>query len=157
NPLRAPLGGMGRLVEALVSRVGPDRIRLGAGTRRGGRTGRGGRGETTGGEPIEADRRVNATPPHAAPAGGGTRAAALADDLAALRSHSTASVVLGFDARDVRIPAVSGVFVPRAEAGGLLGATIVSNRWPASAPEGTVVVRAIIGGARAPDLVDGST
>jgi oxygen-dependent protoporphyrinogen oxidase len=157
SPLRAPLSGMGRVVDALVGRIGHDRIRLASGATRFRRTDRGWRVDAAGLDGIEADRVVIAAPPHAATAIARSFDAPLSDLLARLRSHSTASVVLGFDARDVCLPAVGGVLVPRDDAGGLLGATIVSNRWPASAPEGTVIIRAIVGGARAPELVDGAT
>lgn len=157
NPLRAPLGGMGEMVDALVSRVGRERIRFGVGATKITRSGCGWRVEATGCETLYVDNVVIATPSHAAASVARTIDAPLADLLAALRWCSTASVVLGYDASNVRLPRVGGVFVPRNESGAILSATIVSNRWPKSAPAGTVLVRVLVGGARAPDLVDGAS
>jgi oxygen-dependent protoporphyrinogen oxidase len=64
-------------------------------------------------------------------------------------------VILAFDGPEAAtIPRVGGFFSPREDAGAILAVTIASNRWSASAPDGTVLVRAIVGGARAPDLVE---
>ena len=157
SPLRAPMGGMGQMVNALVSRVGSERIRLGAGATNITRSGRGWRIETAGCESLYADALVIATPSHAAASVARAIDASLADMLFALRSYSSASVVLGYDASSVRLPRVGGVFVQRNEARALLGATIVSNRWPTSTPAGTVLVRVLVGGARAPELVDSAS
>ncbi len=154
NPLRAPIDGMGSVVNALVASVGWDRVRVGAAARTIRRTHRGWRIEARGGASTDADDIVFATPPDPASAIARSLDAALADALATLRTHSTASVVLGFDARDVQLPRAGGVCAPRGDAGVLLGATIVSNRWPSSAPDGTVLLRALVGGERAPDLVE---
>jgi oxygen-dependent protoporphyrinogen oxidase len=152
--LRAPLGGMRQLVDALVSSIGRERIRLGAGATQITRNGHRWRVEATGSQPLDADDVVIAMPSRAAASIARTMNAPLAILLATLRAHSTASVVLGYDASEVHLPRLGGVFLPRGEAGALLGATIVSNRWPHSAPAGTVLIRALVGGARAPDLVD---
>lgn len=156
-PLRAPRRGMKQMVDALVSSVGRERIRLGAGAARVVRNRHKWRVEATGSEPIDADDVVLAMPSSAATSIARTMNGPLAVVLGELRAHSTASVVLGYDAAAASLPRMGGVFVPRSEGGALLGATIVSNRWPNSAPPGTVLVRALVGGARAPHLVDSAS
>jgi oxygen-dependent protoporphyrinogen oxidase len=154
DPLRAPLEGMRAVVDALVDGVGRDRLRVNATARGIDRRDRGWRVAAAGDGPIDVDDVVFATPPNAALSIAWSVDDGLADALSMLRMHSTASVVFAFDADLVTLPRVGGMFSPREDAGALLSATIVSNRWPASAPPGTVLVRVLVGGARAPKLVE---
>ena len=73
-----------------------------------------------------------------------------------IRTTSTAVVALAFPRQAVAHPLDgSGFVVPRSEAGlGILAATWISSKWPHRAPDGHVLMRGFVGGARAPDLLD---
>jgi oxygen-dependent protoporphyrinogen oxidase len=62
------------------------------------------------------------------------------------------TVSLGFDRDAIARPLHgSGVVVPKVEGTGILAASWMSSKWPNRAPEGRVLVRTVIGGARDPD------
>jgi oxygen-dependent protoporphyrinogen oxidase len=68
---------------------------------------------------------------------------------------STATVVLGYRRADVAHPLHgSGFVVPRTENTGLLAGSWMSSKWPNRAPEGRVLLRAFVGGARDPHALD---
>ena len=48
----------------------------------------------------------------------------------------------------------SGFVVPRVERTGIMAASWLSSKWPNRAPEGQVLMRAFVGGARDPDALD---
>jgi oxygen-dependent protoporphyrinogen oxidase len=50
----------------------------------------------------------------------------------------------------------SGYVVPRTEPSGILAATWLSSKWPHRAPEGKVLLRTFIGGARDPAALNDS-
>jgi oxygen-dependent protoporphyrinogen oxidase len=64
---------------------------------------------------------------------------------------SSATVALGYRREDVRHPLKgSGFVIPRVERTTIMAASWVSSKWPGRAPEGHVLLRAFIGGARDP-------
>ncbi len=97
----------------------------------------------------------------ALPAGATARVAAgVSEPIASLcrsiRTTSTAVVALAFPRQAVTHPLDgSGFVVPPSEAGlSILAATWISSKWPRRAPEGRVLMRGFVGGARAQDLPD---
>ena len=48
----------------------------------------------------------------------------------------------------------SGYVVPRTEANGILAASWLSSKWPHRAPDGTVLMRTFVGGARDPHALE---
>jgi oxygen-dependent protoporphyrinogen oxidase len=67
---------------------------------------------------------------------------------------STATVALAFPRAAVRHPLQGTGFVaPRVEDARILAASWLSSKWPARAPDDTVLVRTFAGGARDPDAV----
>src|SRR5205823_2909075 len=67
---------------------------------------------------------------------------------------SVATVALGFERSAVTHPLDgSGFVVPRVERVGILAASWLSSKWPHRAPEGRVLLRTFIGGARDPDAL----
>jgi oxygen-dependent protoporphyrinogen oxidase len=73
------------------------------------------------------------------------------------RYASVATVALAFDRDAVGHPLNgSGYVVPRLEKSGILAASWLSSKWPGRAPEGKVLIRAFVGGARDPEAVNGS-
>jgi oxygen-dependent protoporphyrinogen oxidase len=68
---------------------------------------------------------------------------------------STATVAFGYRRAQVRHPLNgSGYVVPRTERSPLLAATWVSSKWPGRAPDGSVLLRAFLGGGRDPRRLD---
>ena len=70
---------------------------------------------------------------------------------------STATVVLGYRAEQVRHPMQgTGFVVPKAERRALLAGTWVTSKWPGRAPQGHVLMRAFLGGGRDPHRLERS-
>ena len=80
---------------------------------------------------------------------------ALARDLDGIEYASSATVTLGFRAEGVADKLEGfGFVVPFAERRSLLACTFASRKYPGRAPEGHELLRAFVGGARRPDLVE---
>jgi oxygen-dependent protoporphyrinogen oxidase len=78
----------------------------------------------------------------------------LADALRAIRSVSTAIVYLGYRRADVTHALDGyGVVIPRGEGLSASAVSFVSTKFPGRAPEGHVLLRAFLGGARDPDVL----
>lgn len=68
---------------------------------------------------------------------------------------STATVALAFPREAVAHPLIgTGFVVPKVEGSGILAASWLSSKWAHRAPEGRVLMRAFIGGARDPDALE---
>jgi oxygen-dependent protoporphyrinogen oxidase len=107
-----------------------------------------------GGEALDADQVVLATPAHRA---GGLLEPldpVLARALGAIEHASSATVSLGFRSASLPPLAGFGFVVPAIERRPLLACTFSSRKYPGRSPEGHDLLRAFVGGARRPDLVD---
>ncbi|OJW05746.1 MAG: protoporphyrinogen oxidase [Planctomycetales bacterium 71-10] len=144
-------GGMSELVEALVDRVS---VRAGAKVDRLERDGDGWR-LIVDGEPLSARSVIVATPPKAA--------AGLLRDLdgeaagliAGIPSTSSAIVSLGYRRDRIDHPLDGfGFVVPFAEDRKILSGSFSSVKFAGRAPEGSVLIRVFMGGAKRPELVD---
>jgi len=144
--------GLQCLVDTLARRLPEGTVRLGS---------------AVGGLVREADGRwrlddgqlfdavLIATPAHAAAALLRSVDAPLAESLAGISYASSAIVSLGFRREDVPHPLDGfGFVVPHVERRALLAATFSSLKYRGRAPEGAVLVRAFVGGALRPELVD---
>jgi oxygen-dependent protoporphyrinogen oxidase len=149
---RAPKRGMSRIVEALVERIGPERIRPNA--QAGGLSRNGARWDVTlsSGGRLAADDVIIAAPPFAAAHLLRRLDSDLGDRLGEIRSLSTAAVLIAFEGAE-GLPAAGGLLVPRVEGRAIIAATFASTKWPGRTPSDRVVLRAFVGGARAPDLL----
>jgi oxygen-dependent protoporphyrinogen oxidase len=79
----------------------------------------------------------------------------LAGALGGFRSVSTAVVYLGYRRADVEHPLDGyGVVIPRGEGLRASAVGFVSTKFPGRAPEGHVLLRVFLGGARDPDVLD---
>lgn len=152
-PFRAPKRGMSRIVEALSLRIGSDRIRRQTAAVGLARCGDRWEVALSDGDPIAADDVVVATPPFAAARLVAGLDSGLADKLGEIRSISTAAVVIVFE-DSKGLPSAGGLLVPRIEQRSIIAATFASIKWPGRAPADRVVVRAFVGGDRAPELVN---
>jgi oxygen-dependent protoporphyrinogen oxidase len=67
---------------------------------------------------------------------------------------SAATVAMAFKREAIAHPLNgSGFVVPRVEKTGIMAGSWLSSKWPDRAPEGFVLVRAFLGGARDPDAI----
>lgn len=99
-------------------------------------------------EAISADALVVAAPAHAAASL--LEGSKIAGELARIRYESTATVFFALERSRVAHSLEGfGFIVPPGE-GGLLAGTWVSSKWRNRAPQGGVLVRAFVGGARDP-------
>lgn len=106
------------------------------------------------GRAIEADHLVLATPARVAALLLRRVDAILADALGAVTYSGVAVVGLGFRASEMPRPLDGyGYLVTRREGLATLGVVWESSLFPGRAPEGHVLLRAILGGARVPDVV----
>jgi oxygen-dependent protoporphyrinogen oxidase len=137
--------GMGELVTALVAAFEHTELLLGRVATRVTRRAAGYEIELDGGDSLEADGVVIATPAFAS-------AELLADldaDLAAAHAEipyaSSVVVTLGFSRADVLPLDGYGYLVPKVEGTDVLACTWTSQKWEGRAPEGSVLVRVYAG------------
>jgi oxygen-dependent protoporphyrinogen oxidase len=151
-------GGLSEMVRALVSRLPADSIRLSTSVTRVSFDSPGcAVVDTAGGERFRARGVVLATPAYVTArmlAGADAGLARLCDGIPYV---STATVVLAFPRAAVQHPLDgSGFVVPRVEPSGILAASWLSSKWPDRAPDGRVLLRAFVGGARDPRALEHS-
>jgi oxygen-dependent protoporphyrinogen oxidase len=147
-------GGLSELVRALVAALPSGVVRLGSGVTR-----------VSGNGPfrVEIDRHATfdaravivATPAYATASMLRDHDAEIARLCGEVPYASAGTAVLAFRREDVSHPLNgSGFVVPRVEANGILAASWLSSKWPGRAPEGQVLLRAFVGGARDPDALE---
>ena len=148
TPFVSLRGGMGEMVEGLIRHLPPDSVRLEeevlAVERKGEKyqvRGRGGR--------WEADYVILATPSHVSSKLLQGLDERLSETLLMIPYCSTATVSLAYEAREV-LPLLRGhgFVVPRREGRRLMAVTFSSRKFPSRAPEGKVLLRAFLGGAK---------
>lgn len=158
-PFMAPLGGLSELVEALTAALPSESLRTGTSVESIESIGRlGYRLQLSGGTTFVADAVLLATPPRITAPIVRTLDPALAGACARIPSVSVVTVALGYPKRAIRHPLRgTGVVVPRSEGMAISALTWVSSKWEGRAPEGHVLLRAYLGGARDPGAIDLST
>ncbi|MBI3401967.1 MAG: protoporphyrinogen oxidase [Acidobacteria bacterium] len=149
-------GGLSEMVRALVTTLGPAQVRTG--TRVDAISGRGPfLVRTSNAETIDARAVVLATPAFATSALMRDRDEEIARLAGEIPYASAATVALAFKRDDVRHPLNgSGFVVPRVEATGILAGSWLSSKWPNRAPDGHVLLRTFVGGARDPEALQKS-
>lgn len=148
-------GGLGCLVERVASMLAPRSILAGTAACS---VGRGETGpwqiELARGGRIDADAVVLACPAYAAAALLRWRDDRLSSELGRLAYASCATVNLAYRRELVgRIPSSFGFFVPRGEGLPLLACSHVGLKFPDRAPGELVLLRAFLGGARHPEIL----
>jgi len=149
--------GLSSLVEALAARLPPGSVRLncpvGRITPAGGRwlvEPASGQGE---GETFDAV--IVATPSYEAARLLGPTDPELAAGLGGIEHSGTAIVSLGYDRRQVAHPLDGmGAVVPSVERSPILACSFSSQKYPHRCPEGKVLLRVFVGGARQPELAE---
>jgi oxygen-dependent protoporphyrinogen oxidase len=145
--------GTEELVTALVRDLGPV-VRLASPVTGLRATGSGWRIDAAGGAGLEADAVVLAAPPSASAELASAFDDALAFELRAIPQAGLAVVALGYDEGRLAEPLDGfGFLVPRGEGPRVLGVLWDSSIYPGRAPEGRVLLRAMIGGALDPEAV----
>jgi oxygen-dependent protoporphyrinogen oxidase len=157
SPFLSFENGMQTLVDALQRAIPETSVRLRAGVKTVRALEAGGFVVEVDRESISADAVVVAAPAHAAASL--LEGSQIAAELARIRYESTATVFFALERSRVAHPLHGfGFIVPPGE-GGILAGTWVSSKWRNRAPEGGVLVRAFVGGARDPrsalDFTDG--
>jgi oxygen-dependent protoporphyrinogen oxidase len=149
-------GGLSEMIRALVASLPTDAIRLNSGALRIDLEPSGAfRIEAATGEILKSRAVVVSTPAYVT----AKVVKSIDDELSRLCAEipyaSTAAVALAFARSQVRHPLNgSGFVVPRAERTGILAASWLSSKWPHRAPEGCVLLRTFLGGARDPNALE---
>lgn len=150
-------GGLSEMVRALVARLPAESIRLTTPVTSVSFGSRGWAVDTAPGESFMARAVVLATPAYVTArvlAGADAELGRLCDGVP---YASTATIVLAFPRAAVHHPLNgSGFVVPRVETSGILAASWLSSKWPGRAPDGRVLLRAFVGGARDPRALEHS-
>jgi oxygen-dependent protoporphyrinogen oxidase len=150
-------GGMSRLVEAIAQHLPAGSVRTGARVASIGREGGRLAVRLESGESLAASAVILACPAFDAARIVRAVDAALAAKLDALPYASCATVSLVYRRGAVGAPLSSfGFFVPRAQGLPILACSFVSEKFPARAPADVVVLRAFLGGATRPEILDGT-
>lgn len=149
-------GGMGDLVSALERQLTRQNVITGAAVRSLTRAGNGcWRLDLHNGASIEADQVILAIPCPVSASLLEPHDAVAASLLRQVPYLSTVTVFLAYHRDQIRHPLdASGFVVPRREGMRITASTWVSCKWPARAPEGTVLLRVFLGGARSPEIAE---
>jgi len=146
SPFVSLRGGMGTLISTLASRLGETQVLLGQKVDSLQRAGDGW-SVFAGGNRLDVDAVVLA--PQAHVAANLLSPGFLSEELRAIRYASTATVFLGFDQRSLARPLTGAGFIVPPGEGSVLAGTWITSKWAGRAPDGSVLVRAFLGGARA--------
>lgn len=146
SPFVSMRGGMGTLIATLAARLGETQLRIGQKVESVQRAGDGWSVFACGSR-FDVDAVVLAPPAHVA--ANLLAPGRLCEELRGIRYASTATVFLGFNERAVARPlSGAGFIVPPGE-GRVLAGTWITSKWEGRAPDGSVLVRAFLGGMRA--------
>jgi oxygen-dependent protoporphyrinogen oxidase len=151
---RSLAGGLGDLVSALAGRLPKGALQLGARVESIERAGTF-RVRLAGGEAIEAPTVILATPAYVT----AHLVRRLDEELArlcgAIAYASSAAVALAYRRQAVNHPLQgSGFVVPKIEGRAIIAASWVSSKWPGRAPRDIALMRAFVGGARDPAILE---
>ncbi|MCA9640270.1 MAG: protoporphyrinogen oxidase [Polyangiaceae bacterium] len=151
SPFYSFKGGMLSLIDALADALPQGTVRLEAGL-----DGLRREGEkwqlVSGDQKLEADAVVLACPARVAAKLVPTEQ--LSRDLSSIQYLSTATVFFAFDRSQVSHPLDGVGFVVPPGEGDILAGTFINSKWEHRVPEGKVLLRAFLGGARGGELVE---
>jgi oxygen-dependent protoporphyrinogen oxidase len=153
----APRNGMQSLVEALAARLPEGAVRLGAAVEQIGPDPGGGwsiQCAGLAGAEGRFDAVVLALPAFRTAAVLAAVDPQLAAELAAIPYASSAVAILGYRAEQLRPLDAFGVVVPAIEGRSVLAISAASVKYAGRAPEGRVLLRVFLGGARRPELAE---
>jgi len=145
SPFVTLRSGMGTLISTLASRLGPTRVLVGQKVDSVQRASDAW-SVFAGGRRFDVDAVILAPPAHVA--ANLLSPGSLSDELRAIRYASTATVFFGFDARSLARPLTGAGFIVPPGEGCVLAGTWITSKWDGRAPDGSVLVRAFLGGTR---------
>ncbi len=150
--------GLSSLVDALAARLPAGAVSLRSPVERIERQGDAWRVSTPGSPPgatAQFDGLILAAPSHVVARLLGPVEETLARDLGRIEHSGTAIVSLGFQRRQIAHPLDGmGAVVPALENSPILACSFSSQKYPHRAPEGKVLLRVFVGGARRPELAE---
>lgn len=144
-------GGLSELINALEAALPAAQIRKNTPVAHVDYDGTTYRVQTAGGEVLSSRTVVCATPAFVAAKILRSAAPKIASACGDIPYASAATVALAFKREQISHPLNgSGFVVPRVEKTGIMAGSWLSSKWPGRAPEGHVLLRAFLGGARDP-------
>lgn len=152
-------GGMQQMADAIVQRLEPGSLRANAAVQRLRREGERWTVDV-GGSSERFEQVIIATPAYAAANMLRTESSALAAELDAIPCSSSVTVALGFGAADLteaqrrEFTSGFGFLVPYSEGRPMLACTYVHMKFPQRVPEGMMMLRLFLGGARNPQALE---
>ena len=147
-------GGLTELVDALVSRLPAERLRPASAVRSVDRSGPSWNVAMADGRRMETRAVIVAAPAHRSKALLASPDPELARSLSAIPFVSTATVLLGFRRGDIAHPLDGyGLVVPKTEGLRTTALSFSSTKLPGRAPDGHVLLRGFLGGARDPEVL----
>lgn len=147
-------GGLGELIRALEASLPASSMCLRTAAAAVERHSEGYRVRTRDGQSLDARAVVIATPAFATAALLDNTAPDIARACRDIPYASAVTVSLAFPRAAVQHPLNgSGFVVPRVENTGIMAGSWLSSKWPHRAPEGFVLLRAFLGGARDPEAI----
>lgn len=158
--------GLSTLIDALASRLPVDTVRLNSPVQQIERHGDGWwvhlapgadapTRQAAGPEDLQFDAMIVATPSHVAARLLAGVDAELSAALGQIEHSGTAIVSLGYDRRQIGHSLDGmGAVVPAIEQSPILACSFSSQKYPHRAPDGKVLLRAFVGGARRPELAE---
>lgn len=147
-------GGLQSIVDAIAERIDPA-IRISSEITSASRDANTWRMAFADGSQAQADAVICALPAYAAARVFGTLDPVLRGLLESIRYNSIATVNVAYDASDLpELPKTPGFVVPFIEGRRLTAATITTQKYPDRSPENGTLLRAFIGGALQPQLVE---
>lgn len=150
-----PRQGLSSIIDAIAKRLTPGTVRLNTAVERVERRERSWLVSAGQNAPEEFDALILATPSHVAGRLLQPIDAELAANLASIEHSGTAIVSVGFRREQIAHPLDGmGIVVPAVENSPLLACSLSSQKYPHRAPEGYLLLRAFVGGARHPELAE---
>lgn len=150
-------GGLSELVDAVMATLPAESVRLQTAVRRITPQEDGYRVETARGDALVSPVVILAAPAYAASTILGDASAELARLCGEIRYTSVALAVLAYHRNAVKHPLNgSGFVVPEVEKTGIMAGSWLSSKWAHRAPADRVLLRAFLGGARDPAVVEKS-
>lgn len=147
-------GGLQTIVDAMLARIGAV-LRTTSDVRDLARSATGWNITFADGSTAQADAVICALPAYAAASALRGADAQLAQSLERIRYNSIVTVNLAYDAAELpALPPTPGFVVPAIERRRITAATISTQKYPDRSPSDGVLIRAFIGGALAPELVE---
>jgi oxygen-dependent protoporphyrinogen oxidase len=150
-------GGLSEMVIAIQAALPAESVKRNAPVTKVDSDGTGFRVTTSDGTIYQARALVAATPAFVSAEILREVAPEVARQSAEIRYMSAATVSLAYRRDAIRHPLNgSGFVVPRVEKTGIMAASWLSSKWPDRAPDGSVLLRAFLGGARDPKALEKS-